>query len=55
MWDYFRAITVPFRGLLEKVEGDAEVEQAVLAALRERFDGEWVRFEAQMVVATAVK
>jgi ubiquinone/menaquinone biosynthesis C-methylase UbiE len=53
MWDYFRAITVPFRGLLEKAEGDAAVEQAVLAALRERFDGEWVRFEAQMVVATA--
>ena len=53
MWDYFRGVTVPFRALLEKVEGDAAVEQAVLAALRERFDGEWVRFEAQMVVATA--
>ena len=23
MWDYFRSITVPFRALLEKVEGDA--------------------------------
>jgi hypothetical protein len=53
MWEYFRGVTVPFRGLLEKVEGDAAVEQAVLAALRERFDGERVRFEAQMVVATA--
>jgi len=53
MWEYFRGVTVPFRGLLEKAEGDAAVEQAVLAALRERFDGEWVRFEAQMVVATA--
>jgi hypothetical protein len=55
MWDYFRGVTVPFRGLLEKVEGDAAVEQAVLAALRKRFDGEWVRFEAQMVVATAAR
>ena len=55
MWEYFRGVTVPFRGLLEKVEGDAGVEQAVLAALRERFDGEWVRFEAQMVVARAVR
>jgi ubiquinone/menaquinone biosynthesis C-methylase UbiE len=55
MWEYFRGVTVPFRGLLENVEGDAAVEQAVLAALRERFDGEWVRFEAQMVVATAVR
>lgn len=55
MWDYFRSITVPFRALLEKVEGDGEVEQAVIDALRERFDGEWVRFEAKMVVATAVR
>ena len=55
MWDYFRGVTVPFRGLLEKVDGDAEVDRAVLAALGEHFDGEWVRFEAQMVVATAVK
>ncbi len=46
MWDYFRGVTVPFRGLLEKVDGDAEVDRAVLAALGERFDGEWVRFEA---------
>ena len=55
MWDYFRGVTVPFRGLLEKVDGDAEVDRAVLASLGERFDGEWVRFEAQMVVATAVR
>jgi ubiquinone/menaquinone biosynthesis C-methylase UbiE len=55
MWDYFRSITVPFRALLEKVAGDAEVDRAVLASLAERFDGEYVRFEAQMVVATAVR
>jgi SAM-dependent methyltransferase len=55
MWDYFRGVTVPFRALLEKVEGDAEVDQAVLAELGKRFDGEWVRFEAEMVVATGVR
>lgn len=55
MWDYFRSITVPFHALLEKVADDAEVDRAVLAALAERFDGEYVRFEAQMVVATAVR
>lgn len=55
MWDYFRSITVPFRALLEKVEGDAEVDRAVVAALGERFDGEYVRFEAEMVVVTAVR
>jgi ubiquinone/menaquinone biosynthesis C-methylase UbiE len=55
MWEYFRGVTVPFHSLMERVAGDAAVEQAVLAALSERFDGEWVRFEAQMVVATAVR
>jgi ubiquinone/menaquinone biosynthesis C-methylase UbiE len=55
MWDYFRGVTVPFRALLEKVEGDAEVDNAVLKELGERFDGEWVRLEAEMVVATGVK
>jgi ubiquinone/menaquinone biosynthesis C-methylase UbiE len=55
MWDYFRGVTVPFHGLLEKVAGDKAVDEAALASLRERYDGEWVRFEAQMVVATAVR
>jgi len=55
MWDYFRAITVPFRALLEKVEGDEAVDRAVLEALGKRYDGEWVRFGAEMVVATGVK
>jgi hypothetical protein len=48
-------VTVPFRALLEKVAGDAEVDRAVVAALCERFDGEYVRMEAQMVIATGVK
>lgn len=55
MWDYFRGVTVPFRALLAKVAGDAEVDAAVLAALKEHFDGEYVRMEAQMVIATGVK
>jgi len=55
MWDYFRGVTVPFRALLTKVAGDAEVDASVLAALRERFDGEYVRMEARMVIATGVK
>ena len=55
MWDYFRSVTVPFRALMEKVEGDAEVDRAVLAALGDRFDGEYVRFEAEMVVVTAAR
>ena len=53
MWEYFRSVTLPFRPLLEQVENDVEACGAVLAALHERFDGEWVRIEAQMVLATA--
>jgi SAM-dependent methyltransferase len=55
MWDYFRGVTVPFRALLEKVEDDEAVNAAVAAALGKRYDGEYVRMDAEMVVATAVK
>jgi ubiquinone/menaquinone biosynthesis C-methylase UbiE len=55
LWEYFRGVTVPFRPLLEELEDDAEDSRAVLGALHERFDGEYVRFEAQMVLATAEK
>jgi SAM-dependent methyltransferase len=55
LWDYFRGVTVPFHALLEKVQGDAAVERAVLAELGKAFDGEWVRCQAEMVVATAVR
>lgn len=55
LWEYFRGVTVPFHPLLEKVSGNTEVDRAVLATLGERFDGEYVRFEAEMVMATAVR
>jgi ubiquinone/menaquinone biosynthesis C-methylase UbiE len=55
MWEYFRGVTVPFHSLLKKVEGDAEVDKAVLAELNKRLDGEWVRIEAEMVVATGTR
>jgi ubiquinone/menaquinone biosynthesis C-methylase UbiE len=55
LWEYFRGVTAPFHPLLEAVDGDAEVEKAVLAALGEHFDGTYVRCEAQMVIATGEK
>lgn len=55
LWDYFRNVTVPFRSLLEKVKDDEEVQHAVLAALSKRFDGVWVRINAEMVMVTAEK
>jgi len=53
--DYFRAVTVPFAPLLDRVSGDTEVDHAVLTAIRKQFDGEWARGAAQMVIATAVR
>jgi SAM-dependent methyltransferase len=53
MWDYFRGVTVPFRALLEKADGDPAVDAAVLAVLHQKFDGEWVRFNAHMVLVSA--
>lgn len=53
LWEYFRGVTVPFRPLLDSVEGDAEVEQSVLVALNQDYDGRYVRCQAQMVMATA--
>ena len=55
LWEYFCGVTVPFRPLLEKVRGDVEACRAVLAALHGIFDGQYVRFEAQMVLAVAEK
>jgi len=55
MWDYFRGVTVPFHSLLKRVDGDAAVNKAVLAELGKRFDGEFVRIEAEMVVATGAR
>jgi ubiquinone/menaquinone biosynthesis C-methylase UbiE len=53
LWEYFRGVTVPFRPMLDAVEGDVEVEQSVLIALNENYDGRYVRCQAQMVLATA--
>jgi SAM-dependent methyltransferase len=53
LWEYFCGVTVPFHGLLRQVEGDRDAQESVLAALRQRYDGEYVRFEAQMVIAIA--
>jgi len=55
VWDYFRGIAIPFQPLLEKVANDTEVQQAVLGALRERFDGEWVRFGAHVVNVSGIR
>ncbi|MDR3763286.1 MAG: class I SAM-dependent methyltransferase [Acidobacteriota bacterium] len=55
LWDYFHNVTAPFRGILDAVAGDIEVEQAILDNFRSTYDGEYVRITVDMVLATAQK
>lgn len=55
LWELFRAVVVPFRPLLEQVENDRAVVDAVLAKYKERWDGRRVRMDAEMVLATGWK
>lgn len=55
MWQYFRAITLPFRPLLDSVAEDNAVESAVLEEIGKSYHEGRVRITAQMVLATAEK
>lgn len=56
-WGYFRDVTVPFKPLLQAVPDERrdEVHEAVLAAIRTRYDGTAIHFGASMVVASAIR
>ncbi len=57
LWEYFQEVTIPFRPLLQAVPADrrAEVDSAVLNELSKRYmDGE-VRFDAKVVIASAIR
>jgi ubiquinone/menaquinone biosynthesis C-methylase UbiE len=55
-WEYFRAVTVPFKPLLEAVPADRqeEIRSEVLAGIRLRFNGSVIEFGALAVLASAV-
>ncbi|MFB3813049.1 MAG: class I SAM-dependent methyltransferase [Terriglobales bacterium] len=57
LWAYFQDVTVPFRPLLEAVPGErrGELDAAVVREIGKYFDGNEVRFEAVITIATAVK
>ena len=56
-WQYFQDVTVPFRPLLQSVPESAKpaVSNAVLQAIRERYDGQQIHFDARIVLISAAK
>lgn len=57
LWAYFQEVAVPFRSLFQSVPIALrpQIDDAVLEQLRTRYDGTQVRFDAQIVLATAIK
>ncbi|ABF40624.1 demethylmenaquinone methyltransferase [Candidatus Koribacter versatilis Ellin345] len=57
LWSYFQDVTAPFKPLFQSVPEASrkEVDQAVLSELHKRYDGEFVRFNAKIVLASAIK
>ncbi|MGH9522361.1 MAG: class I SAM-dependent methyltransferase [Terriglobales bacterium] len=53
LWAYFRAVTVPFRPVLEQATPDIETE--ILAELRRLWDGQKVNLTAEIVLAGGKK
>lgn len=57
LWEYFQQVTIPFQPLLQAIppEHRDEITQDVLAALRKRYNGREVKFDAQVVLASGTK
>lgn len=56
-WEYFRDVTVPFKPLFERIPEDRrdEVHAKALAAITRHYDGNEVKFNARMLLASAFK
>jgi len=57
LWEYFQEVTIPFKPLFQALTS-AERDKAnteVMNELRKRYDGQQVRFDANMVLASATK
>jgi ubiquinone/menaquinone biosynthesis C-methylase UbiE len=56
-WEYFQQVTAPFKPLFQSIppERNEEIQNAVLEALTQRFDGSAVHFGAKVVLASATR
>jgi ubiquinone/menaquinone biosynthesis C-methylase UbiE len=57
LWNYFREVTIPFRPLFDAIPIDRrdDVNAQVLQVLRNRYDGHEVKFNATVVLASAIR
>lgn len=57
LWAYFQQVTIPFRPLFESIPPELreQVDREVLAQLQKRYDGNEVKFDARVVLASATK
>jgi hypothetical protein len=56
LWAYFQDVTIPFKPVLQAIPADrTDIHRAVLDALRAHWDGKQVNFEAEIVLASAMR
>lgn len=57
LWAYFQEVTIPFRPLFQAIPSErrSEVDSKVLSELSRRYDGQEVKFDAKIVLASATK
>lgn len=57
LWEYFQEVTIPFKPLFQAIPPDRrdEVNREVLSALQSRYDGQQVRFDAHIALASATR
>ena len=56
LWAYFQEVTIPLKPILQAIPAERQdIHHAVLDALRGRYDGRQVKFEAAVVLASGRK
>lgn len=56
LWAYFQDVTIPWKPVFQAISAGADdVHREVIEALRRRFDGQQVKFDASVVLASGVR
>jgi ubiquinone/menaquinone biosynthesis C-methylase UbiE len=57
MWEYFQEVTIPFKPLFETIPAERrdDIHTQVVAAITRHYNGQAVRFDANIVMVSALK